>query len=75
LDGYRPAALNVPLQTFYQQVNTAAHDGQMALASVNSARMQYIKSYMKTAERQLRGSELLGGRTSDVFTAPSAPEQ
>jgi len=75
LDGYRPTALNVPLQTFYQQVNTAAHEGQMALASVNSARMQYIKAYMKIAERQLRGSQLLGGPANDVFSAPSAPQQ
>jgi hypothetical protein len=60
LEGYRPAALNAPLQAFYQQVNAAAHDGQMALASVNTARTRYLKSYMKQAEQQLRNTHLMG---------------
>jgi hypothetical protein len=72
MEGYRPAALNVPLQAFYNQVNTAAREGQMVLAA--GARMQYVKAYMKIAERQLRGAELLGGPASEP-TAPSAPEQ
>ncbi len=60
LEGYRPAALNVPLQTFYQQVNVAAHDGQVMLTAVNSARSRYLKAYMNQAERQLQNTHWLG---------------
>jgi hypothetical protein len=74
MEGYRPAALNIPLQAFYNQVNTAAREGQMALASVNNARGQYVKEYIKSAERQLRGAELRGGPANEP-TTPSAPEQ
>ena len=57
LDGYRPAALDVPLQAFYQQVNRAALEGQKVLASANDARASYVKAYMATAEKQLRAAE------------------
>jgi len=57
LDGYRPAALDAPLQTFYQQVNRAALEGQKVLASANDARASYVKAYMATAEKQLRAAE------------------
>jgi hypothetical protein len=54
LKGYRPAALDVPLQAFYQQVNKAGKEGQKALASLNEARAGYFKAYMGRAEEQLR---------------------
>ncbi len=54
LDGYRPAALDPPLQAFYQQVNKAGQEGQKALASLNAARAGYVKAYMGRAETQLR---------------------
>jgi hypothetical protein len=38
LDGYCPAALDAPLQAFYQQVNKAGQEGQKVLASANDAR-------------------------------------
>jgi hypothetical protein len=57
LDGYRPAALDVPLQAFYQQINKAGQEGQKALASLNEARASYIKAYMRRAEKQLRATE------------------
>lgn len=57
LDGYRPAALDAPLQAFYQQVNKAAQAGQRALGSVNDARASYLKAYMGRAEKQLRAAD------------------
>jgi hypothetical protein len=57
LDGYRPAALDAPLQAFYQQVNRAGQEGQKALASINSARASYFKAYMGRAEKQLRAPQ------------------
>jgi hypothetical protein len=57
LDGYRPAALDAPLQAFYQQVNRAGQEGQKALASINSARASYFKAYMGRAEKQLRAAQ------------------
>jgi hypothetical protein len=57
LDGYRPAALDAPLQAFYQQVNKAGQSGQRALASVNDARASYLKAYMGRAEKQLRATQ------------------
>jgi hypothetical protein len=65
-DGYRPAALNMPLQQFYQQINAAAHDGKLALASVNDARVRYVRSYVARAEKQLRAAEA-------IPSTPAAP--
>ena len=59
LDGYRPAALDAPLHAFYQQVNKAGVEGQKVLASANSARAGYIKSYLGRAEKQLRAAEVV----------------
>lgn len=61
LDGYRPAALDAPLHAFYQQVNQAGMEGRKVLASANSARAGYIKSYMGRAEKQLSGVEIVPG--------------
>jgi len=57
LDGYRPAALDAPLQAFYQQMNKAGQEGEKALASVNSVRASYFKAYMGRAEKQLRAPQ------------------
>jgi len=57
LDGYRPAALDAPLQVFYQQVNKVGLEGQKLLASANDARASYIKSYVTSAEKQLRAAD------------------
>jgi hypothetical protein len=57
LDGYRPAALDAPLQAFYNQVNKAGQEGQRVLASVNDARASYLKAYLGRAEKQLRTAE------------------
>jgi hypothetical protein len=57
LDGYRPVALDAPLQAFYQQVNKAAQDGQRMLASVNESRASYFHAYMGRARKQLRTAE------------------
>jgi hypothetical protein len=54
LDGYRPAALNAPLQAFYQQVNRAGLEGQRVLASLNDARASYLRAYLDRADKQLR---------------------
>jgi hypothetical protein len=57
LDGYRPAALDAPLQAFYQQVNRAGLEGQKVLENVNSARASYFRAYMGRAEKQLRNPQ------------------
>jgi hypothetical protein len=57
LDGYRPVALDAPLQAFHQQVNKAALEGQRVLAGVNESRAIYFKAYMGRAEKQLHGGE------------------
>jgi hypothetical protein len=72
LDGYRPAALNLPLQAFYQQVNLAAHVGQQALLSIGRQHSHYINDYVTRAERQLRGARSLAG--SPPSPEPSTPE-
>ena len=60
LDGYRPAAVDKPLQAFHQQVNKAALEGGKLLASLNVARASYIKTYLGQAERQLHGGDEAG---------------
>jgi hypothetical protein len=57
LDGYRPAALDVPLQAFYRQVNKAGKEGERVLAGLSEARAGYIKAYMERAEKQLRAAQ------------------
>jgi hypothetical protein len=53
-DGYRPAALDRPLQAFYRQVNVAAEQGRTLFVAANAARGAYVKAYLTRAERQLR---------------------
>ncbi len=56
-DGYRPAALDRPLQAFHQEVNIVARDGQRALTTLDDARsMRYLKGYMEYMEAQLRSN-------------------
>ena len=75
LDGYRPAALNMPLQAFYQQINLAARTGQMALTSLSREHSRYVNAYMARAERQLRGAgiTLAPASESPPGPEPSAP--
>jgi hypothetical protein len=55
LDGYRPALLERPLQSFYADVNATARDGRGALATLDDARcMRYLKVYVDRMESQLR---------------------
>jgi hypothetical protein len=57
-DGYRPALLDRPLQSFYQDVNTAARDGQKVLATLDDARcMRYLKGYIARMDAQLRSAD------------------
>ena len=57
LDGYRPSALDKPLQVFHQQVNKAAIEGGKLLVGLNIARATYVKAYLGQAERQLHGAD------------------
>lgn len=57
LDGYRPTALDDPLQAFYQQVNKAGQESQKVLVSLNDARASYFKTYVRCAGKQLRAAE------------------
>ena len=55
-NGYRPGALDRPLQSFYQEVNLAANDGKRVITTLDDARsMRYLKSYIGRMETQLRG--------------------
>jgi len=57
LDGYRPALLDRPLQSFYQDVNTTARDGQKVLATLDDTRcMRYLKDYISRMDTQLRSA-------------------
>lgn len=57
-DGYRPAALDGPLQAFYVEVNTSARDGQRVLATLDDARaMRYLKGYVERMDGMLRSGD------------------
>ena len=57
LDGYRPALLDRALQSFHQEVNAAARDGEKWLASINDTRfMHYLKDAVARAEARLRSA-------------------
>ena len=57
-DGYRPALLDKPLQSFYQDINAAARDGKKVLATLDETRcMSYLKGYIARMEAQLRSSD------------------
>jgi hypothetical protein len=57
-DGYRPAALDRPLQAFHQEINHVARDGQRALSTLDDARsMRYLKGYIVQMEAQLRAAD------------------
>jgi len=55
LDGHRPALLDHPLQSFYQDVNATARDGRRAIAGFDQARyLGYLRSFIARADAQLR---------------------
>ena len=55
LDGWRPGALDRPLQSFYQEVNHVAKDGKRVLTTLDDARsMRYLKGYIDHMETTLR---------------------
>jgi hypothetical protein len=55
LDGYRPALLDRPLQSFHKDVNATARDGKRVLATLDDARcMRYLKGYIDRMDAQLR---------------------
>ena len=57
-DGYRPAALDAPLQAFHVEVNQSARDGQRVLATLDDARaMRYLRGYVERMDEQLRSSD------------------
>jgi hypothetical protein len=54
-DGYRPAALDKPLQAFYVDVNKAAVAGRYALGRIDDDRaVHYLKTYVDNVEAELR---------------------
>ena len=58
VDGYRPALLDKPLQSFYQDINATARDGKKVLATLDETRcMGYLKAYIARMEAQLRSAD------------------
>lgn len=58
LDGYRPTPLDRALQSFHQEVNTAARNGKTALMTLDDARcVRYLKLYIERMDAQLRGTD------------------
>jgi hypothetical protein len=58
LDGYRPALLDRPLQSFHKDINAAARDGKAVLATLDDARcMRYLKGYIERVDAQLRHAD------------------
>ena len=58
LDGYRPALLDRALQSFHEEVNSAARDGQKVLASIDDTRlMRYLKDYAARIDARLRSAD------------------
>jgi hypothetical protein len=56
LEGYRPAALDRPLQAFHHEVNVFARDGKRALATLDDARsMRYLNNYIEFLHARMRG--------------------
>jgi hypothetical protein len=56
LDGYRPPLLDRPLQSFHQDLNAVARDGQKALAGFDGSRyLGYLQVYVTRIDAQLRG--------------------
>ncbi len=54
-EGYRPAALDRPLQAFHNEINLAARDGQRVLTTLDDARsMRYLKGYLEYMQSQMR---------------------
>ena len=57
-EGYRPALLDRALQSFHQEVNAAARDGEKVLASIDDTRwMRYLKGSVAGMEARLRSAE------------------
>ena len=57
LDGYRPALLDRPLQSFHADVNATARDGGGALATLDDARcMRYLTAHIDRVGAQLRSA-------------------
>lgn len=57
LDGYRPAVLDRPLQSFYAEVNATARDGRSAFAVLDDARtMRYLEGHIERMGTQLRAA-------------------
>ena len=57
LDGYRPALLDRPLQSFHADVNATARDGRGALGTLDDARcMRYLTAYIDRMGTQLRSA-------------------
>ena len=57
LEGYRPEWLDRPLQSFHQDVNATARDGQKVLTSIDESRwMRYLKDYVAGMNARLRSA-------------------
>jgi hypothetical protein len=55
LEGYRPQALNRPLQGFYAEVQKAAESGKQVIANFDNERyLFYVKVFVRKVETELR---------------------
>jgi hypothetical protein len=56
-DGWRPAALDVPLQSFYREVNQAAADGHKVFATDGARAIRFVGRYISVIDSHLRARE------------------
>jgi len=57
-DGYRPAMLDKPLQSFYVEINSSAQDTRRAFGVLDDARsMRYLNVFMTRLDSELRDAK------------------
>jgi hypothetical protein len=56
LESVRPGWLDRPLQAFHQDVNTAAREGQTAIANFDSAQhLRFLQDFVVSIQSKVRG--------------------
>jgi hypothetical protein len=54
-EGYRPTALERPLQAFHTEINQIARDGHRIISNLDNTRAAHaLRTYVEQADSQLR---------------------